>query len=109
MRVFELSKQWPVEERYALTDQARRSSRSICSNLAEAWHKRRYPDHFLSNLTDASAEAGETRVWLEFAFQCGYLHADNHATLMRDYAKIGGMLNKMMVEPTRWTPVVHPP
>jgi four helix bundle protein len=65
MRIFELSKRFPVEERYSLTDQMRRSSRSVCTNIAEAWRKRRYPAHFVSKLSDSEGEADETRVWIE--------------------------------------------
>jgi len=73
MDIFELSKQWPKEERYSLTDQIRRSSRSVCEQIAEAWRKRRYCAHFRSKLTDADSEAAETQSWLEFAFKCGYI------------------------------------
>jgi four helix bundle protein len=75
MRLFELTKSFPAEERFSLVDQIRRSSRSVCANLAEAWRKRRYEAHFVSKLTDAESEAEETRVWLEFATRCGYLEA----------------------------------
>jgi len=71
MRIFELSKAWPMEERYSLTDQIRRSSRSVCENVAEAWRKRRYTAHFISKLSDADAEAGESQAWLDFALRCG--------------------------------------
>ena len=73
MQIFEKSRLFPIEERYSLTDQVRRSSRSVCANLSEAWRKRRYEASFLSKLSDAEAEAAETQVWLEFAFKCGYL------------------------------------
>src|SRR5579864_6774136 len=73
MRVFEITKSFPSEEKYSLVDQVRRSSRSICANLAEAWRKRRYEAHFVSKLSDAESEAEETRVWLEFANKCGYI------------------------------------
>ena len=73
MRIFELSKRFPIEERYSLTDQIRRSARSVCTNLAEAWRKRRYPAHFVSKLSDCEGEADETRVWIEFALRCRYL------------------------------------
>src|SRR5213078_4192966 len=77
MRIFRLSKKFPKEEIYSLTDQIRKSSRSVCSNLAEAWRKRRYEAAFISKLSDAEAEAGETQSWLEFAVQCEYMtHAD---------------------------------
>ena len=73
MNIFEQSKQWPKVERYALTDQIRRSSRAVCANVSEAWRKRRYPKHFISKLSDADAEASETRTWLRFAHSCEYL------------------------------------
>ena len=76
MVLFDLSKAFPIEERYSLTDQMRRSSRSVCANLAEAWRKRRYPKAFVNKLSDAEAEAAETQVWIEFAFKCNYLPAD---------------------------------
>jgi four helix bundle protein len=75
MRIFELTKSFPKEETYSLTDQIRRSSRSVCSNIAEAWRKRRYEAAFVSKLNDAEAEAAETQVWLEFSVECGYLDA----------------------------------
>jgi four helix bundle protein len=71
MRIFELTKHFPLEERYSLTDQIRRASRSVCSNIGEAWRKRRYPAHFVSKLSDSEGEAEETRVWLEFSWRCG--------------------------------------
>ena len=73
MRIFELSKDFPVEEKYSLTDQIRRSSRSVCANEAEAWRKRIYPAHFASKLNDSEAEAAETQTWLQFACKCKYL------------------------------------
>ena len=73
MRIFQETKSFPKEERYSLTDQIRRSSRSVCTNLAEAWRKRRYEASFVSKLCDAEAEAAETQVWTDFAVQCGYL------------------------------------
>ena len=73
VHIFEISKRFPVEERYSLTDQVRRSSRSVCANIAEAWRKRRYPGAFVSKLKDAEAEAAETELWLEVAVRCGYL------------------------------------
>ena len=70
MRIFELSKRFPPEERYSLTDQVRRCSRSVCANIGEAWRKRRYPAHFVSKLSDSETEAEETRVWVEIALRC---------------------------------------
>ena len=78
MRIFELSKAFPAEERYSLTDQIRRSSRSVCANIAEGWAKRRYPAAFASKLTDASAEAMETQVWSDTALRCGYLKIETY-------------------------------
>jgi len=80
MQIFEHSKSFPKEEIYSLTDQMRRSSRSVCANLAEAWRKRRYEKAFISKLSDAESEAAETQVWLEFSFQCGYLERSNAST-----------------------------
>src|SRR6266498_64536 len=92
MRVFELSKSFPKEETFSLTDQIRRSSRSVCSNLAEAWRKRRYEAAFISKLSDAEAEAAETQVWLEFAVKCGYADRDEAAKLYDTYDRVLGTL-----------------
>jgi four helix bundle protein len=73
MRIFEITKRFPAEERFSMVDQMRRSSRSVCSNIGEAWRKRRYPAHFASKLSDSEGEAEETRVWLDIAFRCGYI------------------------------------
>jgi four helix bundle protein len=102
MRLFELSRRFPGEERYALTDQVRRSSRSVCANLAEAWRKRRYPAAFVAKLSDAEAEAAETQTWIGFARACGYIDATTAAELMREYDKIIGMLVKMIRHPQPW-------
>ncbi len=72
-RIFQISKRFPIAERYSLTDQIRRSSRSVCANIAEAWRKRRYPAAFVSKLNDTEAEASETQVWLDFCLKCEYL------------------------------------
>ncbi|WP_139295237.1 four helix bundle protein, partial [Planktothrix tepida] len=74
MQIFKVSQRFPIEERYSLTDQIRRSSRSVCANLAEAWRKRRYEAAFIAKLNDSEAEASETQVWIKFAVQCGYLN-----------------------------------
>ncbi len=102
MKIFELAKSWPREERYSATDQIRRSSRSVCANIAEAWRKRRYPAHFVSKLSDSDAEAAETEVWLDFGYRCGYLKKDEHETLLDDYDHIQRMLTKIMSEPNKW-------
>ena len=81
MRIFELSKSFPQEEKFSLTDQIRRSSRSVCANLAEAWRKRRYEAMFISKLADSEGEAAETQVWLEFAGKCKYLKREEAAEL----------------------------
>jgi four helix bundle protein len=96
MEVFELSKSFPIEERFALTSQIRRSSRSICLNLREAWAKRRYEAHFVSKLTDCDGENGETESSLDFAKDCGYISPDKHAELTSVSAEIGKMLHGMI-------------
>lgn len=100
--VFDLSRGWPKEERYALTDQVRRSSRSIGSNIAEAWAKRRYDRHFVSKLTDSLGEAEETVVWLDVAEECGYLDAVLHQELVELCNRICGGLIRMMHVPEKW-------
>ena len=102
MRIFEISKKWPKEEKYSLTDQIRRSSRSVCGNIAEAWRKRRYPAHFVSKLSDSDAESAETEVWLDFAFDCGYLEQQDHIELRDHYDHICRMLTNMMNDPESW-------
>jgi len=102
MRIFELSKQFPAEERYSLTDQIRRSSRSVCTNIAEAWRKRRYPNAFVSKLSDSDAEAAETQVWLEFASKCGYLSQTVVEELDKTYDHIMGKLVNMLTRPEQW-------
>src|SRR6266581_9352458 len=88
MQLFELSKGFPKEETYSLTDQIRRSSRSVCANLAEAWRKRRYKAAFISKLNDSECEAPETQVWIEFAVKCNYLDRDRAAALYQTYDEI---------------------
>lgn len=96
MEVFKLSKSFPAEERFALTSQIRRSSRSICLNLREAWAKRRYEAHFVSKLTDCDGENGETESSLDFARDCGYIAVQKHAELTSVAAEIGKMLQGMI-------------
>jgi four helix bundle protein len=103
MRVFHLSKRFPKEERYSLTDQIRRCSRSVCGNLAEGWRKRRYPQAFVSKLTDCEAEAAETQSWLQFAVGCGYLEREEAAELYKKYDRIIGMLVKMATHVDDWS------
>lgn len=99
MGIFKLSKSWPVEEKYSLTDQIRRSSRSVCSNLREAWAKRRYEAHFISKLTDADGENSETDTWLDFAKDCKYITSDQHTSLVRECKQIGAMIGSMIKNP----------
>jgi four helix bundle protein len=102
MKIFELSKNFPAEDRYSLTDQIRRSSRSVCANLTEAWRKRRYEDAFLIKLSDAEAEAAETQTWLEFAVKCNYLPIEIGQELYQIYDQILGKLVNMINHPTPW-------
>ncbi|WP_413038713.1 four helix bundle protein [Roseofilum sp. SID3] len=102
MNIFELSKQFPKEERYSLTDQIRRSSRSVCANLAEAWRRRRYQGSFLLRLNDAEAEAAETQVWLKFAVKCQYLNVDTARELYRQYNKIIGSIVIIANDYKKW-------
>jgi four helix bundle protein len=103
MRVFELSKRFPPDERYSLTDQSRRSSRSVCANLAEAWRKRRYPASFVAKLTDSEGEAAETQTWIQFSVSCGYTDPQQGRTLYVEYDEIIGMLVQMIAHPSQWT------
>ena len=103
MEIFELTKGFPKAERYALTDQVRRSSRSVCANLAEAWRKRRYQRAFVSKLSDSEAEAAETQVWLEFAVKCNYLDAETARELYTTYDHIQGKLVNMIRRPEQWS------
>ena len=100
--VFELTKSFPKEERYALTDQIRRASRSIGANLSEAWQKRRYVAHFVSKLTDADGEQAETQHWIDSALACGYITQKQQNDLMEKCLRIGQMLGTMMSDPGKW-------
>jgi four helix bundle protein len=99
MQLFDISKRFPPEERYAMTSQVRRSSRSICLNLREAWAKRRYAAHFLSKLTDCDGENSETDASIDFAFQCRYISEEEHKSLTSKCASIGRMLGAMIRNP----------
>jgi four helix bundle protein len=103
MRIFQISKAFPAEEKYSLTDQIRRCSRSVCANIAEAWRKRRYPNAFISKLSDAEAEAAETQVWLELATRCGYLEPTVSTELEEAFEQILGKLVNMLSHPDQWT------
>ena len=100
MEIFETSKKFPAEEKYSLTDQIRRSSRSVCTNLREAWAKRKYEAHFVSKLTDADGENGETETWLDFAHDCGYLSKHDHALFTEKCREVGAMLGSMINGPS---------
>jgi four helix bundle protein len=102
MTVFQLSKRFPREEVYSLTDQVRRSSRSVCANLAEAWRKRRYEAAFVSKLSDAETEAGETQVWLQFAVRCEYLSRDRFEPIYKNYESVIRMIINMINHPEHW-------
>ena len=100
MAIFEASKSFPPEERYALTGQIRRSSRSVCLNLREAWSKRRYEAHFISKLTDCDGENSETDSSLDFARDCGYITVEQHAEFIQLSAEVGKMLGSMIKDPS---------
>jgi len=102
MRAFEVSKRFPAEERYALTGQIRRSSRSVCTNLREAWAKRRYEAHFVSKLTDCDGENSETDTSLDFALGCSYITAQEHSELTSLCAEVGRMLGSMIAAPEKF-------
>jgi len=102
VRIFELTKLLPAEERYSLTDQIRRSSRSVCANIGEAWRKRRYKAAFISKLSDSESEAAETQVWAEMAFKMGYWEKEVFEKIDEHYDRIIGKLVRMIVKPERW-------
>ena len=102
MKIFQLTEKFPPEEKYSLTDQIRRSSRSVCSNITRAWRKRRFKTPFIAKLNDSEGEACETQVWVEFARQCNYLDDDACKDLDSAYDQIMGQLVKMMNQPEKW-------
>jgi four helix bundle protein len=103
MEIFNLSKEFPKEETYSLTDQIRRSSRSVCSNIAEAFRKRKYPKAFALKLNDSESEACERQNWLDFALNCKYLNEKMHQELDLAYEEIIGMLVTMQKSPDKWS------
>src|ERR1041385_3669321 len=103
MRIFEITKTFPAEERYSMVDQMRRSSRSVCSNIGEAWRKRRYPAHFRSKLSDSEGEAEETRVWIELGLRCEYISRTDADDLDGMYDGILGQLVRMIEHPEQWS------
>ena len=103
-QIHEVTKRFPSEEKYSLTDQIRRSSRSVCANIAEAWRRRKYPKNFVSKLTDADSEATETSVWLDFALHFDYLSTEQHKNLSDHYDHVCSQLTIMMSQPNKWAP-----
>ncbi len=103
MRIFELTKAFPKEERYSLIDQIRRSSRSVCGNIAEAWRKRRYEAAFISKLSDSESEAAESQTWIQFSVECDYMERGIATELYSEYDAIIGMLVTMIHNPRNWT------
>ena len=103
MKIFQLSKKFLKEETFSLTDQIRRSSRSVCSNLAEAFRKRKYPKSFIAKLSDSESEAAETQTWLDFALSCSYISESEHNDLDSTYDKIIGKLVNMSLHPENWS------
>ena len=102
LEIFKRTKHFPKEERYSLTDQIRKSSRSVCANIAEAYRKRRYTRHFISKLTDADAENSETQVWLEFSKDCGYLSASQNKELLELSMEVGRLIQYMIRRPEKF-------
>lgn len=102
MQIFEISKHFPPEERYSLTDQIRRSSRSVATNIAEAWAKRNYEKHFFSKLSDSLAEEFETESWLDFSLECKYLESSVHHQMINEYEEVRKMLITMMNKPEKF-------
>lgn len=102
LKIQELSKRFPAEERFSLTDQVRRSSRSVCANIGEGYRKRRYVAHWISKLTDSDGEATETQIHLDFALAFGYITPEEHAPIFSEYEEIGNLLNDMMEQPYKY-------
>lgn len=104
MEIFRLTKNFPAEEKYSLTDQIRRSSRSVAANIAEGYRKRQYPNAFANKMSDSDAETTETMVWLEFSRDCGYLSKEDCQRLIEEYQQVGKMLGKIILEPEKFKP-----
>ena len=102
MKIFKITKTFPKQEVYSLTDQVRRSSRSVSANIAEAYRKRRYPKHFLSKLSDSDAENAETQTWLEYALACDYLENDLFKELINESEEVGKLINYMILNPEKF-------
>ncbi len=103
MEIFEVSKSFPSEEKYSLTDQVRRSSRSVCANFGEAYRRRKYPAHFVSKLSDSDAENTETEIWIQFSFDCKYINEDKFKNLTERSAEVGRMLGYMIQNPDKFS------
>ncbi|PSP04612.1 MAG: four helix bundle protein [Cyanobacteria bacterium SW_7_48_12] len=103
MKIFEITKSFPVKERFSLTDQIRRSSRSVAANIAEFWKKRRYPAAFVSKLNDAESEVAETQTWIEIALRYGYLAREESSYLDQRCDEVSGQLVAMISHPEQWT------
>jgi four helix bundle protein len=103
MLIYELSKSFPKEELYSLTDQIRRSSRSVSANISEAWGKRKYEKSFIAKLTDSEGEARETQTWLQFSLACTYINEEQFNNLNNQYNQIIGMLVSMINQSEKWT------
>ena len=103
MKIYELTKNFPKEEKYSLTDQIRRSSRSVCSNLAEGFRKRKYPKSFVAKLSDSEGEAAETQTWLDFSLRCEYIKEEDYTSLYETYDHIIGKLVNMSLQPEKWS------
>ena len=102
MEIFELTKTFPAEEKFSLTDQVRRSSRSVCTNLAESYKRRRYKDYFVSKLNDSETENAETQVWLDFAIACKYIHQEKYARITAKNDEAGKLIWYMINNPEKY-------
>lgn len=106
MRIFELSKKFPKEETYSLTDQIRRSSRSVTANFAVGYRKRKYPAHFVLKMTDSDAENSETSVWLDYALKCKYITQEDHSEMIQETVEIGRLLKDIIDHPEKYSRVL---
>lgn len=104
MEIFHLTKSFPKEETYSLTDQIRRASGSVCTNISEGYRKRRYPKHFTGKITDSDGEASETMVWLDFSKDCKYISEGKHKEVYEQYEEVGKMLGGMIENPEKFLP-----
>lgn len=103
MEIFEMSKSFPKEEKYSMTDQIRRSSRSVVANISEAFRKRRYPKSFIAKLSDAEGETAETQTWIDFAYSCNYITSEKRVDLLSKYEHVIGMIVVMISKPNNWS------